>query len=205
MKTHIKHQSKQRWAILLLLAALLLFVLPNNTTLLNAQDTSSTPESPKNSIYLPAINANSEVVSSQSAQIAPVVEPPPDDSLPEVPPTPRPDLPVLPEPEHKTQSFSYAEATRGQKLRLGNVDVQLPNDAFMHGLIVAVNPGMGDYLKPPIVELWRGDAMAFVEVETGRMAFVPSPSEKRSQDKIAFDFLIQALGEDKIMEVAHEK
>jgi hypothetical protein len=115
---------------------------------------------------------------------------------------PQPDLPVLPEPESKMQSFKYAEATRGQVIRLGGIDVKLPEDAYVEGVIVGITPIIGsDHLNPPIFELRRDGAMVNVEADTGRMEFIAASPEERSQDRQAFEFLIDALGADKIMEV----
>lgn len=202
--------AKRLLVLLLILTALALFVLPTHSSLLNAQDDSNVPSQSNNSIFLPAISSNAQVVSSQSAQVD-LVEPPPDDSPPDVAPTPRPDLPVLPEPKQQTQSFSYAESTPGQKIRLGNVDVQLPEDAYMDGLVVASDiyyqPGMKveDYIFPPIAVLKRGDAIALVEIETGRIELKGETKEEQAKTRQAFDFLVQALGEDKIVRGNHEQ
>lgn len=161
-------------------------------------------------LFLPFVGANSttsvnrsqQINSNQQAQLTTSEPPSPDD----LPATPQPNLPILPAPEEKTQSFNYAEATRGQVVHLGNMDIQLPEDAYMYGVVAFVDyvvlPGKDakDYMQPPLAELRRGDAVVFVEVNTGRMQFGGATEGQKVQARQAFDFLVKALGVDKILE-----
>lgn len=100
------------------------------------------------------------------------------------------------EPDLTPQIYSYPEETRGKVINLGGVDIHLPEDAYVESVMIAVEPVPGrEPVTPPVVVLQRGASVIGVENATGRM-FPGDPIDVVLQD---FDFLVQALGADKVV------
>lgn len=96
-----------------------------------------------------------------------------------------------------TRVHSFAEETRGQVINLGGIEVKLPDDAYVEGVAVSAYPVPGDPNPPipPIIMIRRNESVAAVEYSTGRI-WLGEPQDVARQE---FDFLVQALGEDKIV------
>jgi hypothetical protein len=132
--------------------------------------------------------ANQESLDAQQTVEATVVSTPvPDEATPPPPQLPTVEPPVI---------HNFPEETRGKLITVAGKQVQLPEDAYIEGVMVAVEPVPGRTpVKPPVVILRRGESGVAVEDATGHMYLgVPEDAVRRD-----FAFLIDILGEDNIV------
>lgn len=68
------------------------------------------------------------------------------------------------------QSQVSGPETKGATINVGNHTVKLPEDAWVHGYMIAIEcqPWQG-CLQPPIYRIRRGSSLAFVEVRSGKV------------------------------------
>lgn len=128
-------------------------------------------------------------------------------SLARTPPVPRPNSTPAPPPPNWEEEQKALEAikrrialtptprriseiTRGSLIRLGGTEVQLPENAYVEGVIGSADCPVGiPCPKPPILLIRRGNSRAAVEEKTGRITNIEyAPGEEH-----IFDFLLEAL------------